>query len=238
MKHTHPGPDLTKFLVTLSAAFLAITSSRAATVVATSLANDETLIVNTGQGVIEAANFGSADGGNSDVDINGLVHLVASQSNNGSGNDLLPSASIDSTFDGNYRSGNASTAGYTGDLLDLMGGIAGNGAPGPITITLPGLTVGNQYLFQGYWEANNFNQTATATIEGDSLAGITGVGDLGTLISYNFVAQDTTLTASLTHTGGTDNIWWQGFSVQNIPEPSRAILIGLGVLGLLVRRHR
>ena len=208
------------------------------TVTAAPLPNDESAIVNTGGTVISAANFGSEAGGNSTVDINGIVHPVASAANNGTGADLIPGLTINSTFDGNYRSGQSGTAGYTGDMLDLMGGIAGNGSPGPLSLEISGLTVGEDYLFQGYWEANNFGQTAMVTFEGvDTLGGITGANGLGSLISYSFTASDTILNADLFKTGGSDNIWWLGYSLQEasaaaVPEPSTFALAALGLLGL------
>jgi hypothetical protein len=134
-------------------------------------------------------------------------------------------------------------------MLNLMGGIAGNGAPGPISLDISGLNVGTNYLFQGYWEANNFGQTASVTFEGpDIQGGITGVQGLGTLISYTFTAGDTVLDADLSKTAGSDNIWWLGYSVQevrggpdgDIPEPATMALLGLAVCGLggYVRRRR
>ncbi len=179
------------------------------------LTNDESDIVNLGTTVVSAANLGSQAGGNTTVDINGISHPVASAANNGDGADLIPELTINSTFDGNYRSGQASAAGYTGDMLDLLGGIAGNGAPGPISLEISGLNVGTDYLFQGYWEANNFGQTASVTFEGtDTQGDITGVGGQATLISYTFTAGDSVLNADLSKTAGSDNNWWLGYSLQ------------------------
>jgi len=231
-------------LLTLAAAFglaLFAGSVNAGTIVTTPLTNNESDIVNTGLTVVSAANLGSQAGGNTTVDINGISHPVASAGNNGTGADLIAELAINSTFDGNYRSGQASAAGYTGDMLNLMGGIAGNAAPGPISMDISGLTVGKNYLFQGYWEANNFGQTASVTFEGtDTQGGITGVGGLGTLISYTFTAGDAVLDADLSKTAGSDNNWWLGYSLQEIPEPSTFLLAVFGLLGLLAwgRRRR
>ena len=128
---------------------------------------------------------------------------------------MIPELNINSSFDGNYRSGQIGAAGYTGDMLNLLGGIAGNSAPGPISLEINGLTPGQDYLFQGYWEANDFGQTVSVTFEGtDTQGGITGVGGLATLISYSFTATDSTLNADLSKTAGADNNWWLGYSLQ------------------------
>jgi len=183
--------------------------ANAGTITAVPLPNDETAIVNTGEALISACDFG--DNATS-PDINGIVHTSGSWNVSG--------LTFNATFQGDYRGGEASAAGYTGDMLELMEGIGGKPAPGPISLEISGLTVGKQYLFQGYWEANNYGQTVSVTFEGtDTQGGITGTG-VGVLISYTFTAGDTSLDADLTKTGGTENPWWQGYCLQEIPGPA------------------
>ncbi len=204
--------------VLVTGLLLAVGSAQAAVITTSPLTNNESDIVNLGTSVVSAANLGSGAGGNTTVDINGIIHPLASAGNNGPGADLIPELNINSSFDGNYRSGQIGAAGYTGDMLNLLGGIAGNGAPGPISLEINGLTPGQNYLFQGYWEANNFGQTVSVTFEGtDTQTGITGVGGLATLISYSFTATDTALNADLSKTAGSDNNWWLGYSLQVAP---------------------
>ena len=228
---------LTQMMTVLATFSFTAGGLQAGTITTSSLTNNETDIVNLGTAVVSAANFGSGSGGTMSVDINGINHELASAANNGTGADLLTGVAINSTFDGQYRSGQATASGYTGDMHNLMSGIAGRAAPGPIELDISGLTVGQDYLFQGYWEANNFNQTASVTFEGtDTLGGITGDGTLGVLISYEFTASDTILDADLTRTGGTDNIWWLGYSLQEqtaVPEPTSCALWGMLGLGLV-----
>ena len=58
-------------------------SATAGTIVVSPLTNNESDIVNLGTTVVPAANLGSQAGGNTTVDINGIIHPVASPSNNG-----------------------------------------------------------------------------------------------------------------------------------------------------------
>lgn len=217
-----------------------VSHAQAAPIVVTQLTNNEADIVNTGGDVVSAANFGSqvevgADGATLSVDINGIVHQVASAAQGGDGADLIANASINSTFDGHFRNSRAGQVGYTGDLRNLMAGIAGVASPGPLTLELSGLTPGKTYLFQGYWEANQYNQVLTVSFEStDTLSNITGNG-MGTLISYQFTASDDTLNVSLTKTAGTDSVWLQGYSLQAVPEPGSMVIMGTGMYLLLSR---
>ena len=117
-----------------------------------------------------------------------------------------------------------------------MAGIAGVASPGPLTLELSGLTPGKTYLFQGYWEANQYNQVVSITFEStDTLNNIAGNG-MGTLISYQFTASDDTLNVALTKTAGTDSVWLQGYSLQAVPEPSAMAILGSGMFLLLSGR--
>ena len=229
-----------KILFTLSALIGTglVTEVTAGIISTADLTNDETQIVNTGGTVISAVNFVSADDGNSTVDINGIIHQVSS-SDNLANLDLVAPALVSnfSTFDGQFRIIPSTAAGYTADMRDLMGGIAGASA---LDIDIFGLTPGTSYLFQTYWEANNTNQVATMTFEGtDVETGITGNGTLGVLISYSFTASDDTLDVQFVKTAGSDNMWLQGYSLQTqpIPEPSSIALLGLSALGLVLYRR-
>lgn len=229
-------------LMGIAAAGVIAASVEAAPILTSQLTNNESDIVNTGGTVIAAVNFGSQEavGGVSTltVDINGISHEVASVStSDGDAADLIANVSTNSTFDGHFRDYRSTFVGYTGDLQNLIAGIAGITAPGPLTVDISGLTPGETYLFQGYWEANNVNSVVTVGFEEtDSLTGISGNG-MATLISYEFTAGDDTLNVSLTQTAGGDNPWLQGFSLQAVPEPGSMALIGLGGVMVLCRRR-
>lgn len=233
-----------RMFMSIAAAAALATSVKAAPIVTSQLTNDESKIINTGGAVIAAVNFGSqqvagpsgSHGMTQTVDINGIVHQVASASNGGDGADLISNVTTNSTFDGNFRYTAAGSVGYTGDLRNLIAGIAGVPSPGPLTVDVSGLTSGVTYLFQGYWEANAENQVISVTFEGtDTLTGISGNG-MATVISYEFTASDNTLNVSLSKTAGSDSLWLQGFSLQVVPEPGSMALIALGGLMFLRRR--
>jgi hypothetical protein len=91
-------------------------------------------------------------------------------------------------------------------------------------MSVSGLTVGKEYLFQAYWETNNIaGAVLEATIEGNTKSGIVALADKftnpgGTMISYQFVAGDDTLNASFNRTDSVTNDWLSGYSLQEIPK--------------------
>ena len=58
----------------------------------------------------------------------------------------------------------------------------------------------------------------------------------GVLISYTFTAGDGTFNA--TFENDTVGNWVQGYSLQAVPEPSTAALLGLGGFSLILRRRK
>ncbi len=200
-------------------------SSAKAGVITTSLLDgDETDIVNTGFITIDAKNFG----GTGTRTVNGIVHAD-------SNGDLGP---VD--FSGPF--GNPDSIVFTGDLFELLDGLAGTfDANEPGTFSVGGLTVGTSYLLQVYWLTKDAGRTLDFTAEGDSLIGIVGtpISASGTLISYAYTALDDTLNVSITGDGVDSNVFISGYSLQTVPEPSSFLMLGIGAIGLgLVRRRR
>ena len=131
--------------------------------------------------------------------------------------------------------GNTNDTGFTFDsTLDALGDVfqeAGGGVGGPGTVLdilnvpfggLTGISTGD--AFQIIWFQSN---TADA-------------GDRYGMFSHvSFVIPGDGATLNLeSNFGTTDPIKPANLTIQAIPEPSRAVLLGLGVLGIVFRRRR
>lgn len=215
------NPTSTVLLRTVAAMagiVLTATSAQAATITSAAFngGNDQSQIVNTGGTVVSAANFGEAA-----VTINGIAHAAGSA---GAAN-----LTLNDTFQGPFRGPDwtdyVGAAGFTDEMATLLQGIAGNDS-GPLTLAISGLTEGQDYLFQAYWEADS-GETLTVNFEGDTEAIVDQ--EPGTLISYTFTAGDETFNASFA--ASVANPWISGYSLQVIPEPSTAAAL-FGVVGL------
>lgn len=221
MKSTSPF-KASMILVVGSAVAALMGSASAATIVASTVTSPTSIINTSGTGgsVISAANFGEAA-----VTVNGIFH--------GAGSAAGANLTHNFTFEGDFRNGQTS---HGGVLETLFSGIAGTNG---ITMSISGLTVGREYLYQAYWEANP-GQTLAVTIEGDTLNNVADA-PLGVLISYQFTAGDTLLNIFMDRDDalpGDANNWLSGYSLQTtVPEPSAALLGGLGLLALLRRRR-
>lgn len=223
MKMKSAYPFRISIFVTVGAAAAALMGSASAATIVASTVTSTTSIINTsgtGGSVVSAANFGEAA-----VTVNGILH--------GAGSAAGANLTHNLTFEGDFRNGQT---GHGGVLETLFSGIAGaNG----ITMSVSGLTVGREYLYQAYWEGVP-GQTLVVTIEGDSISNVADAA-LGVLISYQFTATDTILNIFMDRddaTGGDPNNWLSGYSLQTtVPEPSAALLGGLGLLALLRRRR-
>ena len=214
---------LKTLLVAVSLCVASATSSGAATIVA-SLLDQETDIVNTGGSLVSAANFGAGEV----LTVNGLLHSAGTA---GGGANFT----INNTFQGDFRN-NASGLPDGTPLNELLDGIAGaNG----ITMSISGLTIGQEYLYQTYWEGNA-GTTLTITMEGDNLSLVPDQVP-AVLISYQFTATDSILNINIDRddaVSGDPNNWLSGYSLQTIPEPSSSALLGvLGAFALLRRRR-
>ena len=191
-------------------------------------------IVSTGVTALAGANFGIPTGTTTIVN-NGAVDIEFKSLRSGQNATLSNGITVaaDSTW-GNwgFASGISPVAGNFGTVLDSNLGIELN-VPVSLsaTITLSGLTLGTQYQIQFFADSTgNNSQTISGSGNMDSRNGqfVTGTftADVG--------SQVLTVTRA---TGSTQFAVANGLTVGTIPEPSAALLGGLGLVGLLRRRR-
>ena len=215
---------LIAFSCTLGVAVIG--SASAATISTTTIVN-ESSIINTGGTLVSAANFGGAA-----VTVNGIVH--------GAGRASGVNLTENINFEGFFRD---AQTGFGGNLETLLEGIGGVSSANPIVMSISGLTVGDSYLFQTYFE-HNADTSIALTFESDTINSVADQPN-GIVISYEFEALDDTLNISIVRDESpsippSGNVWVSGYSIQTqaIPEPSSTALLGLGVLALILRRRK
>ncbi len=173
--------------------------------------------ISTNGTLLEALNI---TGGANTTTINGVTFTA---------NNLFGGS--DSNQDNGVRTGDANL-----DLLYLNASYE----YGPIT--LRGLTIGDEYELQSFFGYNLNGSSFTMNVgDGDTIQK-TASGDArnGTWITGAFTADATTQNFHF-GPGSSKEIWLSGYQLRDIslvPEPSSAVLIGLGGLALILRRRR
>ena len=177
----------------------------AGTITSSSLTT-ETDIVNTGQALIAAQAFG----GQGAATVNGITHV-----NSNSGYTPI-------NFSGPY----GDPIGFSGDLFKLIDGIAGTtDANEPASLTVGGLTPGEDYLFQTYWivKENFATRKMNVNLEGDTATISANPNqNEAVLISYDFTAADGTFNGTFDGSDGVGtgtNGWLCGYSLQAKDPP-------------------
>ncbi|MFC7337814.1 PEP-CTERM sorting domain-containing protein [Haloferula chungangensis] len=186
----------------------------------------DTDVVSTG--VTHTALNGSATAVTNPLTINGVEFQ-----SDGDGSDLLS---------GNFG-GDAWTGPETGDYQQLLSNIdfQSNGTGDLTVTTFSGLAIGDNYTFQYWyaddnWQAPNPDRELTISLGTGTQSGDNVING-GEFATGTFTADATSidLIVSSTHNG----VRMSALQLRNtsIPEPSIALLSGLGVLGLIRRRR-
>ncbi len=165
--------------------------------------DEESDIQKTVGTLVSAANFGETA-----VTVNGLLH--------GAGASAGAGLTHNFSFEDDLRNGASGLPG--GSTMDkLLSGIAGNDG---IEMSLSGLTNGQEYLFQAYWEGEP-GQSLTITMEAGGVATQDKIDDQSpaVLICYRFVAASDTLNIFIDRDDdleGDPDHWLSGYSLQTI----------------------
>lgn len=234
--------------VTLTAAAIGMTTSlQAATIAWNSIQNptgNASDVVTTGTFFDSAAAYTSAN-----VDLNGVTFR---RNAGGINSDNFVGSSITWTNRGTVSANFSNAPVSWDDNYETLAswGIysAGTAASGGVTINLSGLVSGQQYLVQmwtPYWNSTNFKTQFIAgdrSVSGNS-SGLLDLGNVAASRSSQYVVGTFTAdaTTQIIHATGDAGAGGHGIpsfmQVRAIPEPSAALLGGLGMLALLRRRR-
>ena len=147
-----------------------------------------------------------------------------------------------------FGSSSAPYSGLSADYKAILGSGAYADIPASITVTLGGLTSGQDYLVQ--WWTNNAsnaailgagftNTTALATNSVTLDANTTNaVGGLGQFAIGTFTASGTSQTFLLSETSGGFNPLINALQVRAVPEPSMTVLVGTAAVSVLLAWRR
>jgi len=209
-----------KLLLPSAVFLLTAVSSQAATIVWGNATNvSSSTDISLKGSLVEAYDIGSAV----DRTINGVLFSAAGPSGWG---------------DANFASyGNAGMSGAYGEALN--DGTYTNNNGSRQTHTFTGLTSGQQYEFQVWFNDNRNGSTVNANTLTGADGGVELLGNgqyaIGTFTADSTGSQDLTWTETGSISGGaTLNL----VQLRAVPEPSSAALLGLGGLALLLRRRK
>jgi hypothetical protein len=224
-----------KFLPIICAAGLALPlSSQAATVTwgSVSIITGESSIVTTGATGIVGANFAPSGGS---LTANGVTFTRVA--NNSSA--LIGGGITVGTSGMDFTASNGANSNVpAGNFGTIMDSHTGGPYGGSGTITLSGLVDGTEYQIQFFASINDTNAMAAQTI--------TGGANTSAAFGNHAAGSGRTLLGTFTASGTTQVLTIQGTTepIANaltigtvVPEPSAALLGGLGLLALLRRRR-
>ena len=185
--------------------------------------------VNTVGTLYAASSFGSAP-----VTVNGVTFAAWSPVPSGtagvsSGDFTLFQTNTGFAIYPLFGSGASPFSGLAADYQSLLGeGIYGLGGGGSSTVTVSGLTIGQEYSIQFWANDSRAAISATQTVDGNTLDVNTtnADGGVGQWISGTFTADGTSQNFNVS--SGSNN-YYSAIQVRAVPEPSS--LAGLGVVG-------
>lgn len=183
---------------------------------------DASDIVNNGV-FVEAFNMGA---GASDITVNSVDFAATN---------AILSLSAGASFLNGATSGDAA---YD-DLLDSLD--YGNGTSYSFDIGGGNLKIGTKYTIQAWFTDLRGCCSGRTMVLGDGGANTVGInatgGGLGQFAIGTFIADATTQTLSLA-SPGFRNVHLNAYQVREVPVPATLVLMGLGLLGLGIRRSR
>jgi hypothetical protein len=127
----------------------------------------------------------------------------------------------------------------------LLGSLAAQIFGAPFTLTMSGLTVGQDYVFEWWLDssivAHSFHTTATAgsgvTLNSNTTAANGGLGQFATG-TFTADAATQVITFTTPDNSGIDGFQLRSESPSAVPEPASLTLLGTGVLGVGLRKWR
>ena len=207
--------------------------------------------VSTSGSLVYAYNIGSSTGVSSTVTVNGVAFQPFPIINFPARNSVtLGSVTISespgSLFGYNFANSSGSYGALSAAYRALLNEGGGAGLPDTVTISLGGLSVGQEYLFQ-WWASNAANSSFVTTVTGSATNGVTldsnltnTAGGLGQFVTGTFTADGAT--QNIAFTGAANSPLINAFQIRAVPEPftSALILSGLasGCYSVWRRRKR
>lgn len=235
----NPSNPMPRSLLALAAISLAPAAMAAVvfseTNLATGVGSTGLEILNSGT-VVRAYHFGGTS--ITDITVNGVLFEDGGQP--GAFNDTAMTGTWDGgwgpDWDGDWNLSAIADPDYR-QLVSSMGAFqhpTGDPAISPSTITISGLSIGQEYRLQ---LISNNPRDGMFDVEGSTHTLSGGDNGQPVVLAATWTATDDTLNVALVGTSHGDGPHFNGYVLQTIPEPAATLLGGLGLLTLMRRRR-